>query len=72
MHDVAQASRETALQTLFEAIKPGSAARFSPLLHYKWHRTAAALAVLPESAATPYDDLLLAYTNGDAGPRALP
>src|SRR5919197_499139 len=27
-----------------------SAPRFSPLLNYKWHRTAAALAALPESA----------------------
>jgi gentisate 1,2-dioxygenase len=44
----------------------------SPLLNYKWTRTAAALAVLPESAATPYDDLLLEYTNPYTGGPVLP
>ena len=45
---------------------------FSPLLNYKWSRTAAALAALPESAATPYDDLLLEYTNPYTGGPVLP
>jgi gentisate 1,2-dioxygenase len=49
-----------------------SAQRFSPLLNYKWYRTAAALAALPESAATPYDDLLLEYTNPYTGSPVLP
>jgi len=49
-----------------------SAPRFSPLLNYKWHRTAAALAALPESVATPYDDLLLEYTNPHTGGPVLP
>lgn len=45
---------------------------FSPLLNYQWSRTAAALAALPESAATPYDDLLLEYTNPYTGGPVLP
>ena len=56
-------------------LRPASAAsapRFSPLLNYKWQRTAAALAALPESAATPYDDLLLEYTNPSTGGPVLP
>ena len=44
----------------------------SPLLNYKWTRTAAALAALPESMATPYDDLLLDYTNPYTGGPVLP
>jgi gentisate 1,2-dioxygenase len=44
----------------------------SPLLNYKWTRTAAALAALPDSAATPYDDLLLDYTNPYTGGSVLP
>jgi len=42
------------------------------LLNYKWSRTAAALAALPESAATPCDDLLLEYTNPYTGGPVLP
>jgi gentisate 1,2-dioxygenase len=56
-------------------LRPASAdhaAPFSPLLNYKWHRTATALAALPESAATPYDDLLLEYTNPYTGGPVLP
>ena len=56
-------------------LRPASAdraPRFSPLLNYKWHRTAAALAALPESATTPYDDLLLEYTNPYTGGPVLP
>lgn len=45
---------------------------FSPLLNYKWSRTETALAALPESAATPHDDLLLAYTNPYTGGPPLP
>ncbi len=45
---------------------------FSPLLNYKWTRTAAALTALPESAATPYDDLLLDYVNPYTGGPILP
>ena len=45
---------------------------FSPLLNYKWSRTAAALAALLESAATPYDDLLLEYINPYTGGPVLP
>jgi gentisate 1,2-dioxygenase len=44
----------------------------SPLLNYKWARTSEALAALPESAATPYDDLLLHYTNPYTGGPVLP
>jgi gentisate 1,2-dioxygenase len=69
MSDVAQTPHETALQTLFEVLQP---LHFSPLLNYKWSRTAAALAALPESAATPYDDLLLEYTNPYTGGPVLP
>ena len=46
--------------------------RHSPLLNYKWTRTAAALKALPESVATPYDDLLLDYTNPYTGGPVLP
>jgi hypothetical protein len=52
--------------------KAQNASHFSPLLNYKWSRTAAALAALPESAATPCDDLLLAYTNPYTGGPVLP
>ncbi len=45
---------------------------YSPLLNYKWTRTAAALAVLPESAITPCDDVLVAYTNPYTGGPVLP
>lgn len=45
---------------------------FSPLLHYAWTRVAAALEALPETAATPYDDLLLDYTNPHTGGAVLP
>lgn len=44
----------------------------SPLLNYKWARTTAALVALPESAATPYDDLILDYTNPYTGGPVLP
>jgi gentisate 1,2-dioxygenase len=44
----------------------------SPLLRYQWSRTAAALAALPDSAATPCDDLLLVYTNPYTGGPVLP
>jgi gentisate 1,2-dioxygenase len=44
----------------------------SPLLSYKWTRTAAALAALPDSSATPYDDLLLDYINPYTGGPVLP
>lgn len=44
----------------------------SPLLNYKWTRTAEALAALPDSAATLYDDLLLAYTNPHTGGPIMP
>ena len=44
----------------------------SPLLSYKWTRTAAALAALPETAATPCDDFLLVYTNPYTGGPVLP
>ncbi|GIX49796.1 MAG: gentisate 1,2-dioxygenase [Candidatus Tectimicrobiota bacterium] len=44
----------------------------SPLLSYKWQRTAAALAALPAEAASPYDDLLLEYTNPHTGGPVLP
>jgi gentisate 1,2-dioxygenase len=47
-------------------------ALYSPLLNYKWTRTAAALAALPASAATPYDDLLLEYSNPYTGGPVLP
>jgi gentisate 1,2-dioxygenase len=46
--------------------------RSSPLLSYKWTRTAAALAALPASATTLYDDLLLEYTNPYTGGSVLP
>src|SRR3989441_2047792 len=52
--------------------KAQNAPHFSPLLNYKWSRTAAALAALPESAATPFDDLLLEYTNPYTGGPVLP
>jgi gentisate 1,2-dioxygenase len=45
---------------------------WSPLLNYKWTRTATALAALPESAATPWDDLRLDYTNPYTGGPVLP
>ncbi len=45
---------------------------YSPLLNYKWSRTVAALAAMPESAATPYDDVLLHYTNPHTGGPVLP
>jgi gentisate 1,2-dioxygenase len=45
---------------------------WSPLLNYKWTRTAAALAAFPESAATPWDDLRLDYTNPYTGGPVLP
>ena len=45
---------------------------YSPLLNYKWTRTTAALAALPDSAATPYDDLLLDYINPYTGGPVLP
>lgn len=45
---------------------------YSPLLNYKWTRTAAALAAMPASAATPYDDVLLHYTNPHTGGPVLP
>jgi gentisate 1,2-dioxygenase len=53
---------------------PGAPAQplYSPLLNYKWTRTAAALAALPTSAATPYDELLLEYTNPYTGGPVLP
>ncbi len=44
----------------------------SPLLNYKWARTAAAFAALPDAAATPYDDVLLVYTNPYTGGPVLP
>lgn len=47
MHDVAQASRETALQTLFEALKPLSLA---PL----WTQYRAMLTPTPQGKARPY------------------
>lgn len=57
-------------------LRPASAATetapFSPLLHYAWKRVAAALEALPDSAATPYDDLLLDYTNPHTGGPVLP
>jgi gentisate 1,2-dioxygenase len=45
---------------------------YSPLLNYKWTRTAAALAALPAAAATPGDDLILEYTNPYSGGPVLP
>ena len=45
---------------------------FSPLLNFKWDRTVAALSALPESAANPYDDLLLDYVNPHTGGPILP
>jgi gentisate 1,2-dioxygenase len=45
---------------------------YSPLLNYKWTRTAAALAALPNSVVTPYDDLLLDYVNPHTGGPVLP
>jgi gentisate 1,2-dioxygenase len=56
-------------------LRPATASeapRFSPLLNYQWERTAAALAALPTSAATSYDDLLLEYTNPYTGGPVLP
>jgi gentisate 1,2-dioxygenase len=56
-------------------LRPASApppALSSPLLNYKWTRTAAALAALPEAAATPCDDLLLVYSNPYTGGPVLP
>jgi gentisate 1,2-dioxygenase len=44
----------------------------SPLLRYKWTRTAEALAALPDSASTPCDDLLLEYTNPHTGGPIMP
>ena len=45
---------------------------YSPLLSYKWTRTESALAALPGSAATAYDDLLMDYTNPYTGGPVLP
>lgn len=53
------------------ANEPGPT-QHSPLLNYKWSRTAAALAALPESAATTWDDMLLVYTNPYTGGPVLP
>jgi gentisate 1,2-dioxygenase len=56
-------------------LRPGNAPTAllnSPLLSYKWTRTAAALAALPATAATPCDDFLLVYTNPYTGGPVLP
>jgi gentisate 1,2-dioxygenase len=45
---------------------------YSPLLHYTWSRTIDALAALPTSATTLYDDLLLDYINPYTGGPVLP